>query len=50
VTAPPITYAANGKQYVAVAAGGNFQINAPRSDDFLVFALPAGAGQQGAAK
>lgn len=41
VNAPPITYAVGGRQYVAVAAGGNFQINAPRSDELLVFALSA---------
>lgn len=39
VNAPPVTYALGGRQYVAVAAGGNFQINAPRSDELLVFAL-----------
>ncbi|HZA92170.1 MAG TPA: PQQ-binding-like beta-propeller repeat protein, partial [Gemmatimonadales bacterium] len=43
VNGPPITYAIEGRQYVAVPAGGNFQINAPRSDELLVFALPAGA-------
>jgi alcohol dehydrogenase (cytochrome c) len=54
VNAPPVTYSVNGRQYVAVAAGGNFQINAPRSDELLVFALSqepagAGAGQAGGA-
>ena len=46
VNAPPISYAVNGRQYVAVAAGGNYQINAPRSDEVLAFALeaPGGAG------
>jgi glucose dehydrogenase len=43
VNAPPISYAVKGKQYVAVAAGGNFQINAPRSDEVLVFALSGSA-------
>jgi len=43
VNAPPITYAIDGKQYVAVAAGGNYQINAPRSDELLVFTLGGGA-------
>jgi glucose dehydrogenase len=43
VNAPPISYAVNGRQYVAVAAGGNFQINAPRGDELLAFALEAGA-------
>ncbi len=40
VNAPPISYMIDGVQYVAVAAGGNFQINAPRGDEVLVFALP----------
>jgi PQQ-dependent dehydrogenase (methanol/ethanol family) len=50
VNAPPISYAVNGRQYVAVAAGGNYQINAPRGDEVLAFALDsvaepaAGAG------
>ena len=44
VNAPPISYAVDGRQYVAVASGGNLQINAPRGDEVLVFALPrAGA-------
>jgi PQQ-dependent dehydrogenase (methanol/ethanol family) len=47
VNAPPITYAVDGQQYVAVAAGGNFQINAPRGDQVLAFALDAtGARKQ----
>ena len=41
VNAPPVSYMLDGRQYVAVAAGGNLQINAPRSDEVLVFALPA---------
>ena len=43
VNAPPISYAVKGKQYVAVAAGGNYQINSPRSDEVLAFTL-GGAG------
>jgi PQQ-dependent dehydrogenase (methanol/ethanol family) len=43
VNAPPITYAVDGRQYVAVAAGGNYQINSPRSDELLVFSLEGGA-------
>lgn len=39
VNAPPVSYMLDGRQYVAVAAGGNFQINAPRGDEILVFAL-----------
>jgi PQQ-dependent dehydrogenase (methanol/ethanol family) len=46
VNAPPISYAVNGKQYVAVAAGGNYQINSPRSDEVLVFTL-GGSGSSG---
>jgi alcohol dehydrogenase (cytochrome c) len=45
VNGPPISYAVNGRQYVAVPAGGNYQINAPRSDELLVFALPEGANR-----
>ena len=43
VNAPPISYAASGRQYVAVAAGGNYQINAPRGDEVLAFALDTAA-------
>jgi glucose dehydrogenase len=53
VNAPPVSFAVAGRQFVAVPAGGNFQINSPRSDELLVFALPAGgaagAGAAGAA-
>jgi alcohol dehydrogenase (cytochrome c) len=49
VNAPPISYTLDGRQYIAVAAGGNFQINAPRSDELLVFSLDgAGAASGGA--
>jgi glucose dehydrogenase len=41
VNAPAVSYSVGGRQYVAVAAGGNFQMNSPRGDDLLVFALPA---------
>jgi alcohol dehydrogenase (cytochrome c) len=44
VNAPPVSYAVQGRQYVAVAAGGNYQINAPRGDEVLAFALDTGAG------
>ena len=33
----------NGKQYVAVAAGGNNQIDAKRGNSVFVFALPVRA-------
>ena len=50
VNAPPVSYAVNGAQYVAVAAGGNFQINSPRGDEVLAFKLgAAGTGAGGAA-
>jgi glucose dehydrogenase len=48
VNGPPISYAVNGRQYVAVPAGGNFQINAPRSDEVLAFALTASGPEAGA--
>jgi PQQ-dependent dehydrogenase (methanol/ethanol family) len=41
VNAPPITYAVEGQQFVAVAAGGNYQINSPRGDQVLAFSLNA---------
>ncbi len=43
VNAPPVSFAVNGRQYIAVAAGGVLQINAPRGDELLVFALPSAA-------
>jgi alcohol dehydrogenase (cytochrome c) len=50
VNAPPVTYVINGTQYIAVAAGGNYQINSPRGDEVLAFKLgAAGAGASGAA-
>jgi alcohol dehydrogenase (cytochrome c) len=39
VNAAPMTYAVGGVQYVAVAAGGNFQIGSRYGDNLLVFAL-----------
>jgi glucose dehydrogenase len=41
--APPVTYELDGKQYVAVACGGNFQLGYPLGNSVLVFALPGGA-------
>ena len=41
--APPVTYMLGGKQYIAVACGGNFQLGYPLGDAVLVFALPGGA-------
>jgi alcohol dehydrogenase (cytochrome c) len=34
-----MSFALNGKQYIAVAAGGNFQLNYKLGDAVLVFAL-----------
>jgi len=40
VNAPPVTYMVDGKQYVAVAAGGNTQIDFKRGNSVFVFTLP----------
>jgi PQQ-dependent dehydrogenase (methanol/ethanol family) len=40
VNAPAVSYMAGGKQYVAVAAGGNTQLDFKRGNSVLVFALP----------
>jgi glucose dehydrogenase len=40
VNAPPITYAIDGKQYVAVAAGGSAIWGYPQGDAVVVFGLP----------
>jgi alcohol dehydrogenase (cytochrome c) len=51
VNAPPISYALDGTQYIAVAAGGNYQINSPRGDEVLVFRLGGtGAADSSAAQ
>ncbi len=39
VNAPPITYSVGGVQYVAVAAGGNFQMGFPYGDTIAIFKL-----------
>ncbi len=46
VNAPPITYQVNGEQYIAVAAGGNFQLSYQYGDTLAIFKLPAGAARQ----
>jgi alcohol dehydrogenase (cytochrome c) len=43
VNAPPITYQVDGEQYVAVAAGGNFQLTYPYGDTLAIFKLSSGA-------
>ncbi|MFN8594511.1 MAG: PQQ-dependent dehydrogenase, methanol/ethanol family [Thermomicrobiales bacterium] len=48
VNGPAMTYEIDGKQYVAVAAGGNFQLNYPRGDALWVFALDGTLGPVGA--
>jgi PQQ-dependent dehydrogenase (methanol/ethanol family) len=44
VNAPPVTYEVNGQQYVAVAAGGNFQLSFPYGDTVAIFKLGATPG------
>lgn len=39
VNAPPVSYAINGKQYIAVAAGGNKIFGYPTGDEILVFSI-----------
>ena len=39
VNAPPTSYSVNGKQYIAVAAGGNSQLDFKRGNSVFVFAL-----------
>src|SRR5882757_6736045 len=43
VNAPPVTYQVNGTQYLAVAAGGNFQLTFPYGDTVAIFKLPSAA-------
>lgn len=40
VNAPAVSYSVKGKQFVAVAAGGNNQIDAKRGNSVVVFSLP----------
>ncbi|MEP7139167.1 MAG: PQQ-binding-like beta-propeller repeat protein [Caldimonas sp.] len=40
VNAPAVSYMVGGKQYVAVAAGGNTQLDFKRGNSVVVFALP----------
>ena len=40
VNAPPITYAVDGKQFVAVAAGGHRLFDFPLGDAVIAFGLP----------
>jgi glucose dehydrogenase len=38
-----VSYSVDGKQYIAVACGGNYQLGYPLGDAVMVFALPGGA-------
>jgi PQQ-dependent dehydrogenase (methanol/ethanol family) len=40
VNAPPVTYALDGRQYVAVAVGGNALFGFPQGDIVMAFGLP----------
>jgi alcohol dehydrogenase (cytochrome c) len=40
VNAPATSYSVNGKQYIAVAAGGNTQLDFKRGNNIIVFSLP----------
>ena len=40
VNAPPITYRAGGRQFIAVASGGHTLFNFPLGDAVIAFALP----------
>ncbi len=40
VNAPAVSYTVGGKQYIAVAAGGNTQLDFKRGNSVVVFALP----------
>jgi alcohol dehydrogenase (cytochrome c) len=39
VNAPPSSYVVDGKQYVVVGAGGNFQINFKRGNNIIAFTI-----------
>ena len=39
VAAAPISYGVDGKQYIAVAAGGNTNLPFKRGNDIIAFAL-----------
>jgi len=41
--APPVSYSVGGKQYIAVACGGNYQLGYPLGNAVLVFSLPGGS-------
>lgn len=39
VNAPPVSYTVDGKQYIAVAAGGNVQLNYKRGNNIMAFTI-----------
>ena len=39
VNAPPVSYTIDGKQYIAVAAGGNVQLNYKRGNNIMAFTI-----------
>jgi alcohol dehydrogenase (cytochrome c) len=39
VNAPPVSYTIDGKQYIAVAAGGNVQLNYKRGNNIIAFTV-----------
>lgn len=43
VDGSPITYMINGVQYVAVASGGDYQLDTPRGNSLVVFTLDSNA-------
>jgi alcohol dehydrogenase (cytochrome c) len=48
--APPVTYTVDGKQYIAMACGGNYQLGYPLGAAVMVFSLPGSAGATKKAK
>ena len=44
VNAPPVSYRVGGRQYVAVAAGGNALFGFKQGDVVMAFGLPDGEG------
>ena len=48
INAPPISYAVDGKQYIAVAVTGSQTLDTPRGDEMIAFALPNDSSAAGA--
>lgn len=46
--ATPMTYSANGRQYVVIMAGGHHFMETPVGDEVIAYALPAGEGASSA--